>query len=195
MEKIKFRGKRTDNGEWVEGSLRQEKGGTYILSDDYSIIFDEPEYHDQGMGCGIEDRGITDRYDACKYGWDEAIERYAEMFPGWVEVDPATVGQLRGGDYEGAELESEILDPVELAKIAMMQIRFKELEAENASLRTAQRWIPVSEGLPKQEDKVSDIYDAQTLAVIDAERHMVSGLVAVVVKGEDGKTFVCDDIW
>lgn len=36
---------------------------------------DYPEYHYQGMGCGLEDRGITDRYEACQYGWDEAIER------------------------------------------------------------------------------------------------------------------------
>jgi len=38
---------------------------------------DYPEYHYQGMGCGLEDRGITDRYEAMQYGWDEAIERCA----------------------------------------------------------------------------------------------------------------------
>lgn len=37
---------------------------------------DTPEYHHQGMGCGLEDRGITDRYDAVQYGWDEAANRY-----------------------------------------------------------------------------------------------------------------------
>ncbi len=35
----------------------------------------EPEYHDQGMGCGLEDRGITDRYDAMHHGWEQAMER------------------------------------------------------------------------------------------------------------------------
>lgn len=35
----------------------------------------EPEYHDQGMGCGLEDRGITDRYDAMAHGWEQAMER------------------------------------------------------------------------------------------------------------------------
>ena len=39
---------------------------------------DEPEYHAQGMGCGIEDRDIMDRYDAAEYGWDAAVERYQE---------------------------------------------------------------------------------------------------------------------
>lgn len=35
----------------------------------------EPEYHHQGMGCGLEDRNINDRYDAMEYGWDQAMER------------------------------------------------------------------------------------------------------------------------
>lgn len=35
----------------------------------------EPEYHEQGMGCGLEDRGITDRYQAMEYGWEKAMER------------------------------------------------------------------------------------------------------------------------
>ena len=38
-------------------------------------------YHHQGMGCGIEDRGITDRYEACEYGWDEALDRAYELMP------------------------------------------------------------------------------------------------------------------
>jgi hypothetical protein len=35
----------------------------------------EPEYHDQGMGCGLEDRNITDRYDAMAFGWEKAMGR------------------------------------------------------------------------------------------------------------------------
>ena len=35
----------------------------------------EPKYHEQAMGCGLEDRSITDRYAAMEYGWDQAIER------------------------------------------------------------------------------------------------------------------------
>lgn len=45
----------------------------------------EPEYHYQGMGCGLEDRNITDRYEAMAFGWEQAIERvYSEV------VNPAT---------------------------------------------------------------------------------------------------------
>ncbi|CAI2147328.1 hypothetical protein [Serratia entomophila] len=50
----------------------------------------EPEYHDCGMGCGLEDRGITDRYRAMAHGWESAIERiYEEVIP-FIEDLPET---------------------------------------------------------------------------------------------------------
>ena len=36
-------------------------------------------YYPEGMGCGIEDCGITDRYEACEYGWNKAIEAVIEV--------------------------------------------------------------------------------------------------------------------
>lgn len=33
-----------------------------------------PEYHEQGMGCGLEDQNITNRYEACRYGYETALE-------------------------------------------------------------------------------------------------------------------------
>lgn len=48
----------------------------------------EPKYHSEGMGCGLEDRGITDRYDATQYGWECAMERvYGEVIPCAEELD------------------------------------------------------------------------------------------------------------
>lgn len=42
----------------------------------------QPEYHEAGMGCGLEDRGITCRYEAMRHGWDAAMERvYSEVMP------------------------------------------------------------------------------------------------------------------
>jgi len=46
-----------------------------FLSEVKSALEHEPEYHDQGMGCGLEDRNITDRYEAMSHGWDQASER------------------------------------------------------------------------------------------------------------------------
>lgn len=54
---------------------------------DYSDY--EPEYHYQGMGCGLEDRGITDRYDAMGYGWDQALERVFSELPETVLLSAA----------------------------------------------------------------------------------------------------------
>jgi len=54
-----------------------------------------PDYHTQGMGCGLEDRCITDRYEAMLYGWDEAIDRvYSEHVSGALEV---ALSALKGG--------------------------------------------------------------------------------------------------
>lgn len=56
----------------------------------------EPEYHEQGMGCGVEDRGYQrDGYSACSYGWYSAIDRiYSEVIPGALPETPATDAYL-----------------------------------------------------------------------------------------------------
>ena len=45
------------------------------------VAINEPNYHYEAMGCGLEDRGITDRYEAMEYGWNCAIERMFEQLP------------------------------------------------------------------------------------------------------------------
>jgi hypothetical protein len=42
---------------------------------------DWPKFHRQGLGCGLEDRGITDRYEAAEYGWRDCEERMLEQGP------------------------------------------------------------------------------------------------------------------
>lgn len=51
------------------------------MSEIKSIEINWPEYHYSGMGCGLEDRGIHDRYDAMLYGWTCAVERCVEAIP------------------------------------------------------------------------------------------------------------------
>lgn len=46
-----------------------------LIEESVRCLDGEPEYHDQGMGCGLEDRGITDRYEAMSHGWEQAMER------------------------------------------------------------------------------------------------------------------------
>uniref|UniRef100_A0A6M3XHA3 Uncharacterized protein n=1 Tax=viral metagenome TaxID=1070528 RepID=A0A6M3XHA3_9ZZZZ len=39
-----------------------------------------------GMFCGLEDRDITDRYDACVYGYETAIKKVKEWAIGHLEA-------------------------------------------------------------------------------------------------------------
>lgn len=66
----------------------------------------EPEYHDCGMGCGLEDRGITDRYAAMAHGWESAMERvYEEVIPFIEDLPetPATSAALAAIEVRGVE--------------------------------------------------------------------------------------------
>ncbi len=70
----------------------------------------EPEYHDCGMGCGLEDRGITDRYAAMAHGWELAMERiYEEVIPLIDDLPetPATDATLAAIQAQGVEKFAE----------------------------------------------------------------------------------------
>lgn len=75
------------------------------IVDSVTDLSNEPQYHSEGMGCGLEDRGITDRYDACRYGWDEAMERvYGEVIPCAEELEfPATDRIVAEAEARGVE--------------------------------------------------------------------------------------------
>lgn len=90
--------------------LAAENVGLKQIVDSVTDLGNEPQYHDEGMGGGLEDRGITDRYEACYYGWNEAMERvYGEVIPGVEELEfPATDRIVAGIKADGvtAALES-----------------------------------------------------------------------------------------
>ncbi|HGO5088891.1 TPA: hypothetical protein MEH74_000170 [Klebsiella pneumoniae] len=68
------------------------------IVDSVTNLDNEPQYHAGGMGCGLEDRGITDRYDACRYGWDEAMERiYGDVIPCAEEMDFSATDRIVAG--------------------------------------------------------------------------------------------------
>lgn len=50
------------------------------------------EYH-TGLHCGLEDRDIVDRYDACDHGFEKGVERALEWAQGVVEAVLAHTGQ------------------------------------------------------------------------------------------------------
>jgi hypothetical protein len=45
------------------------------------VTIEEPDYHYEAMGCGLEDRNITDRYEAMRHGWYCAMDRVFEQIP------------------------------------------------------------------------------------------------------------------
>lgn len=76
-----------------------------VLEDVEPFMFEEYPYNSHAMGCGLEDRDITDRYEAMAYGWDRAMERAAEAIPD--DLYPAhTVAALAA---RVAELEKDAL--------------------------------------------------------------------------------------
>ncbi|EPK7284399.1 hypothetical protein NLT72_002848 [Citrobacter farmeri] len=77
-------------------ALAAENAGLKKIVDFVTDLDNEPQYHDEGMGCGLEDRGINDRYEAMRHGWDEAMERiYGEVIPCAEEIAfPATAAFL-----------------------------------------------------------------------------------------------------
>lgn len=66
-----------------------------------------PNYHEEAMGCGLEDMGITDRYEAMRHGWECALEHvYSDIIPDMPET-PATDAALAVGQWvdDAAELK------------------------------------------------------------------------------------------
>ncbi|WEJ86900.1 MAG: hypothetical protein P0Y63_16315 [Klebsiella huaxiensis] len=83
--------------------LAAENVGLKQIVDSVTDLSNEPDYHESGMGCGLEDRGITDRYEAMRHGWNEAMERvYGEVIPCAEELDfPATDRIVAGIKADG----------------------------------------------------------------------------------------------
>lgn len=73
----------------------------YVINPD-----NQPEYHDQGMGCGVEDHGYQrNGYAACSYGWESAMERvYSEVIPDALPETPATSSAIAALRAEGVEM-------------------------------------------------------------------------------------------
>jgi len=82
---------------------------------------DWPDFNEQAMGCGLEDKNITDRYEAMRYGWDEAMERVGERFEQFIaaRTAPAGTAPLSQGNRDQGHLsvaESGLVQGVELVE-------------------------------------------------------------------------------
>lgn len=97
-------------GVWMRLAL--EAALPHLQGEAVPVEFDYPEFHSQGMGCGLEDRGITDRYEAMRYGFDEALDQMATILeslgPLYTHPQPAELAEQQGDAL--AELVEEIQD-------------------------------------------------------------------------------------
>lgn len=84
------RGKSVKTGDWIIGAAVCIGDKAHILGSE-NLFPERPAYHGMAIGAGLEDADITDRYEAAAYGWTEALDRYEENFPEWIEVIPETV--------------------------------------------------------------------------------------------------------
>lgn len=86
-----YRAKEYAIGEtWLIGSVIRFPEKVYMLLTDF-LNPDRPSYNGVCIGAGLEDQSITDRYLAAEYGWTEALGRYEENFPQWIQLEPETV--------------------------------------------------------------------------------------------------------
>jgi hypothetical protein len=45
------------------------------------LEIDWPELHSSALGCGVEDRGLHDRYECAEYGWQDGVDKSAACVP------------------------------------------------------------------------------------------------------------------
>lgn len=147
MQQYKFRAMRSDfkTNKWVYGSLITTPEGTYILEEGDSVEYSEPDYHSVGMGCGLEDRGITDRYEAMEHGFNKAVEKCCEIFPPFIPVRPETVGMYVGrNDRDGNQIFSgDIILVKEKDKQGISIVRWHEsaCKFEGTYISPEGRWM------------------------------------------------------
>jgi len=74
---------------------------------------DVPEYHQEGMGCWLEDRNISDRYVAMEYGWEAAMQRVYYEVINYAKDELSALSIKLTADLTPAALsETEIQDRV-----------------------------------------------------------------------------------
>ena len=114
------------DGEWI-GSCTCPAGAVQVEPIAWN---DWPDYHPQAMGCGLEDRGITDRYEAMQYGWDQAIEHVAERGPFYTTPqEPAVNAELREALKRIVDWNSRPLDSGKDAGRGVTKIHLEQARA------------------------------------------------------------------
>lgn len=110
QENKSFRGVDMISGEFVYGDLVR-RDTEYFIMDGIDFIDQEITYNSWSIGCGIEDRGITNRYEAAEYGFFEAKSQYEDNKPELYKVIPESVG-ISTGYYNSKGTEIFVGDKI-----------------------------------------------------------------------------------
>lgn len=165
----------------LAGSQRVKEGLREALTDIRDALDGEPTYHITGMGCGLEDRNITDRYDAMQHGWECAMERvYGEHINHAKEIADKALAGL-------PNIPALILESV----VASFGKSYDEVAKEIEATQRSQVMIPVLAPETSVEfqtftpSHLADALDAFWNAAIGSMRddtyHMVDNTVPTVV--------------
>lgn len=141
-------------------------------------------YYPDGMGCGIEDCGITDRYEACEYGWNEAIEAVIEAINNMRETI-SEIGTVEKEKVTSAEIISREIDGKPYYEIKFKKVGEDEYNIGYSSFKLDYvikwlndyfefcgetkvscengGWIPVEERLPEEGTEVLCCFENGTV--------------------------------
>lgn len=117
MREILFRGKRKDNGEWIEGSLLNFRENTYIIPHDSDYCYDDiekfafdVEYFEVILETVGQYTGLTDKNGVKIFEGDIIHCIGGEFYNGYHEVDEnIVVKDITDGVYLG---EVELLEVI-----------------------------------------------------------------------------------
>lgn len=107
-----YRAKEKGCDTWLYGSVLQISDEEMYMLLAGPVVSERPAYNALGIGCGLEDKNITDRYEAAAFGWEEACERFEECCPTFVVCDPETVCRSTGLCLQAPKSKAEDLVPV-----------------------------------------------------------------------------------
>ena len=115
-------------------------------------------YHPESMGCGLEDCMITDRYEACEYGWNEAIEAVMEVINNYEDHDDTDVSMKCNNcsrrKWYMLGYEDAVKEEPGVAKEFLKQCKqiVKKYEKNYSG------WISLEERMPTKEECENDYF-------------------------------------
>lgn len=111
-------------------------------------------YPAEGIGCGLEDVDITDRYEAAAYGWNEAVERISEIIRSHMEDElVSNSDKLDGDKKEYINIQDERLWDILFEEACVEGEQADRIQEKLLRICISHKlddgWIPVEERLPE----------------------------------------------